>query len=68
MNNQHSQQHDDFLEGFSDSTGINDPSELEQAYKNWIRHRGLSEIEKIDFESGGYEAGLEAGSDYKGTL
>jgi hypothetical protein len=61
-------QHDDFMEGFRDSSGIKDPEEAENVYRQWIVRQGWSESERIDFEMMGYETGLETGKSWKDSL
>ena len=54
-------QHDDFLEGIRDSLVS------EAQYLRWLADKGFSEVNRIDLESGGYEAGLEVGARISGV-
>ena len=57
-------EHDAFMEGFSDATKLYG-DDLDRAYQQWIQDGELTnDAERIDFEGGGYEAGLEAGNNY----
>ena len=64
-------QHDDFLEGFGDAlrvVGITDSDEREAHYGAWLESTGMNDVERIDLEGGGYETGLEAGTEYRKQL
>jgi hypothetical protein len=64
-------QHDDFLEGFGDAlrvVGITDSDEIEAHYGAWLESTGMNDVERIDLEGGGYETGLEAGTEYRKQL
>src|SRR5262249_23627008 len=63
MSNQ--SQHDDFLEGFADALGLSDPEQINACYQAWLEESEMSDVERIDFEGGGYQAGLEAGHYWK---
>jgi hypothetical protein len=56
-----SSQHEDFLEGLRDS------AVSEAQYLRWLADEGFSEIDRIDLEAGGYEAGLEVGHRISGN-
>ena len=61
-----SSQHDDFLEGFADALGLKDPRDIQYHYELWLFESGpWNVVELIDFESAGYETGLEVGAQYK---
>ena len=61
-------QHDDFLEGFHDALGSHlSPEELERHYHAWVFQSEMNIPELIDFESTGYQTGLEAGTYFKQT-
>lgn len=60
-----STQHDDFLEGFGDALGLTDRAEIEAHYRRWLLAQDMNAVELIDYESGGYETGLETGDEYK---
>lgn len=62
-------QHVDFLEGFGDALKLSDPEQIAYHYERWVQAAGLTNsAERIDIESGGYEAGLEAATWYEREL
>jgi hypothetical protein len=64
-------EHDDFLEGFADAlrvVNITGQDEIEEHYRKWLEWTGMNDVERIDIEGGGYETGLEAGTEYRKQL
>lgn len=55
-----SEQHEDFLNGFADGLGIL-RSEVEPYYEQWVTHTHFSRVDLIDYESAGYQCGVETG-------
>jgi hypothetical protein len=54
--------HDDFMEGFCDGSRLRGQAASER-YASWLAKEGYSELARIDLESGGYQAGLEVGTE-----
>ena len=61
-------QHEDFLEGFGDALGLRveiDSALIQAHYRVWLAGSGMNTAERTDYESGGYETGLETGAEYR---
>jgi hypothetical protein len=58
-------QHEDFLRGFGDAMGLTDARQIETTYQAWLASEGLTEDERIDLETEGYQTGYETGEEYK---
>ena len=56
---------DAFMEGFRDASGVADPLKANNAYLTLLAANSITEISRIDLETGGYRTGLEVGSWYK---
>jgi hypothetical protein len=54
---------DDFLEGFADGLGLTDQAEIRICYVQWRRGVQLTTDELLDYQSGGYQTGLETGAE-----
>ena len=58
-------QHEDFLRGFGDALGLTDSRQIETTYQAWLDSEGLTEDERIDLETEGYQPGYETGEEYR---
>jgi hypothetical protein len=58
-------QHEDFLQGFGDALGLTDSRQIETTYQAWLASEGLTEDERIDLETEGYQTGYETGEEYR---
>ena len=53
--------HHDFLRGFGNALGMTDCDEIQSHYEAWLQSTGMNDVERIDYESGGYQTGFETG-------
>src|SRR5215510_4759785 len=57
--------HEEFLAVFANALGLSDPALIQTHYEAWLAAEAMTDIERIDIESGGYITGLESGAYYK---
>lgn len=51
---------EDFLRGLCAGSGL-EPALAVRAYGDWLKAEGYAEVQRIDLEGGGYDAGVEVG-------